>query len=188
MARPEYLFENFYDAVYENRDVYRKGGRFAGFSKELVPETEEENRRKAVICRQEEQRHERALALYRSWSRDYRRVWGMEPVFAVCDRDGELLLRMPGSMPMLKEDFLRMDVSVLLTEELRQDQECQLTWTVWDKEGRTVSIGSSRFRGTDQAFQVLLMAPEETGTYRIEWNLYAGSGRIQKDTVMEVKE
>lgn len=188
VQRPAYLFENFYDVVYENREVYRKGGRFVGFSKELVPETDEENRCKEELCRREEHRHERALALYRDWREAYRRDFGMEPVLAVCDRDGEPLLRMPGRMLMLKGDFLRTDVQVMLTEALRRDQEWQLTWTVWDEGDRTVSIGSSRFGGTDRTFQVLLMAPEETGTYRIEWSLYAGSACVRKYTLIEVKE
>lgn len=188
VQRPAYLFENFYDVVYENREVYRKEGRFAGFSRELGSETEEENRRKEEICREEEHRHEREKALYDSWRETYRRESGMEPVWAVCDRDGELLLRMPGSMPMLKRDFLRLDVQVMLTEAVRQDREWQLTWTVWDEGDVAAGIGSSRFMGTDRNFQILLMAPEETGKYRIEWTLYAGAACIREYTVIEVEE
>ena len=188
VKRPEYLFENFYDVVYEEQEVYRKGGRFAGFSKEFVPDISEENRRKAEICRREEQRHERGLILYHDWQLDYRRRYGMEPVFAVCDRDGVLLLRTPGSIPILKGDFLRMDFQVMLTRALRRDRQWQLTWTVWDERDRTVCIGSSRFQGTDRNFQVLLMAPEEAGEYRIEWNLYAESGCIVQKTLLKVEE
>ncbi len=187
VQRPEYLFENFYDVVYEKQKVYRENGRFVGFSKEFIPDIQEENRCKAEICRREEQRHEKELTLYRDWQQEYRRRYGMEPVFAVCDREGALLLRMPGSMPMLKGDFLRTDVQVMLTETLRRHQEWQLTWTVWDEENRTAGIGSSRFMGTDRTFQVLLMAPEGTGKYRVEWNLYAGSGCISQQTLLEVK-
>lgn len=178
VKRPEYLFENFYDVVYEEREVYRGNGRFVGFSKEYHPNILEENRRKAQICREEESRHERGLALHENWVQEYTKERGMTPVFAVCQKDDGPVLLTPASMPMLKGDFLRMDFQVMLEETLRKEQQWQLTWTIRDAKGRLAGVGSSRFQGTEESFQVLLMAPEETGTYGIEWNLYMGERSI----------
>jgi len=188
VKRPEYLFENFYDALYEEREVYRGKGHFVGFSREYTPDMPEENRRKAEICLGEEQRHDRELAVYHEWRQSYRKQCGMEPVFAVCDREGELALRAPAVMPMLKGDFLRMDFRVMLRRELRQSREWQLTWTMWDENDGAAGMGSSRFQGTDRSFQVLLMAPDRSGRYRVEWNLYAGSRNITHQMELEVKE
>lgn len=188
VKRPEYLFENFYDIVYEDREVYRSKGHFTGFSKEYSSGITKENRQKADICRAEERRHERELTLHHDWQHTYCRRYGMEPVFAVCDRDGILMLKTPGSMLILKEDFLRMDFQVMVTEGVRKDEEWQLTWTVWDETDKTVSVGSSRFRGTDRSFQVLLMAPEQAGQYRVEWNLYAGSGCVSRQMILQAEE
>ncbi len=188
VRRPEYLFENFYDVVYEEQEVYRGKGRFVGFSKEYHPGILEENKRKAVICREEERHHERGLELCRSWTQDYVKRRGMSPVFAVCQRDGEPMVRTPFSMPMLKGDFLRMDFQVLLETYERQDRQWQLTWTVRGEKDKLISVGSSRFQGTDSSFQVLLMAPEEPGSYQVEWNLYAGAGSALRQMALEVRE
>ena len=188
VKRPEYLFENFYDVVYEEQEVYRGKGRFVGFSKEYHPGILEENKRKAEICREEERHHERGLELGRSWAQDYAERCGMSPVFAVCQREGEPMVRTPFSMPMLKGDFLRMDFQVLLEACERQNQQWQLTWTVRGEKDKLISVGSSRFQGTDSSFQVLLMAPEEPGRYQVEWNLYAGAGSVLRQMVLEVRE
>lgn len=188
VKRPEYLFENFYDVVYEEQEVYRGKGRFVGFSKEYTPDILQENRRKEQICREEEQRHERGLLLHHAWRQHCRKEYGMEPVFAVCDREGELALRIPAEMPMQREDFLRMDFPVMVSDALRQEQEWQLTWMIWDENGGAAGMGSSRFQGTDREFQVLLMAPESAGRYRIEWNLYAGAKCISRQMVLDVQQ
>ena len=188
VKRPEYLFENFYDVVYEEREVYRGNGRFVGFSKEYSPDISEENRRKAEICRGEEQRHDRELLFHREWKQSYRKQYGIEPTFAVCDREGELALCTPTSMLMVKGDFLRMDFRVMLCDPLCQSRQWQLTWTMWDENGGAAGMGSSRFQGTDRNFQVLLMAPERAGKYRIEWNLYAGAQTASHQMEIEIKE
>lgn len=188
VKRPEYLFENFYDVVYEEKEVYRNKGRFVGFSKEYTPNIQEENRRKAEICRLEEQRHERELEVHNRWRQDYRKKHGMEAVFAVCDCEGELLLRTPGTMPLVRGDFLRMNFQVMLTDAARQEQQWQLTWTVWSEDNKVVSVGSSRFQGADRKFQVLLMSPEETGKYLTEWKLYAGSKSVSGQMRLEVTD
>lgn len=188
VKRPEYLFENFYDVVYEEQEVYRGKGRFVGFSKEYTPDILEENQRKAEICRSEEQRHDRELRLHQEWQQSYRKRYGIEPVFAVCDHEGELTLRTPAVMPMLRGDFLRMDFRVMTGEALRQGRDWQLTWTVWDEAGRAAGMGSSRFEGADRDFQVLLMAPETVGKYQVEWNLYVGAKKISHQMELEIKE
>jgi len=188
VKRPKYLFENFYDVVYEEKEVYRGKGHFVGFSREYTPDILQENRRKAQICREEEQRHEKELAFYREWQQNCRKLCGMDPVFAVCDRDGELDLRIPPTMPMLKGEFLRIDFHVMLGESLRLSRQWQLTWTVWDEHSGAAGMGSSRFQGTDRDFQVLLMAPKETGKYRVEWTLYAESKSIARQTELEIQE
>lgn len=192
VKRPEYLFENFYDLVYGDCEAYRGKGHFTGFSREYTADIPQENRRKAEICRYEEQRHEEELLLDREWRRHYRRQYGVEPVFAVCDREGEPMLRTPAVMPMLKGDFLRMDFRVMLCDSLRRDRQWQLTWTVWSEDGGPAGMGSSRFQGEDRTFQVLLMAPEKTGTYQIEWSLYgspsAGAKNIVRQMKLEIKD
>lgn len=188
VRRVEYLFENFYDVLYEEREVYRGKGHFVGFSREFSPEIAEENGRKAQICRDEERRHEKGRRVYCAWQRNYRKQYGMEPVFAVCDQEGEPALRTPAVMPMLRGDFLRMDFRVMLCESLRRNQQWQLTWTMWDTSGGAAGMGSSRFQGTDRNFQVLLMAPKEAGKYRVEWDLYAGTGHITHQMELEIKE
>ncbi len=188
VKRPEYLFENFYDVLYEEREVYRGKGHFIGFSREYTTDIPMENLRKAEICRSEEQRHDRELLFHHEWRQRYRKRYGMEPVFAVCEREGELALRTPAGMPMLKGGFLRMDFRVLLCDALRQSQQWQLTWTMWDAGGGAAGMGSSRFQGTDRDFQVLLMAPEGVGKYRVEWNLYAGSRNVTQQMELEIKE
>lgn len=186
--RPAYLFENFYDLVYGDCQVYRGKGHFTGFSREYTPDIPEENRRKAAICREEERLHQEQLRLHREWRRHYRKQYGAEPVFAVCNREGETMLRVPAVMPLLQGDFLRMDFRVMLCGALKQDQPWQLNWTLWCGDGGAAGMGSSRFRGTDRDFQVLLMAPEKAGRYRIEWNLYGGSGNIIQETELEIRE
>lgn len=188
MKRPEYLFENFYDVVYEEREVYRGKGKFVGFSKEFHPNILEENGRKAEICRREEERHEKELELHRNWQREYAKRRGMTPVYAVCRREGRILLLTPASMPMLRGDFLRMDFQVMLETASCQEQQWQLTWTVRDEKGRLISVGSSRFQETEESFQVLLMAPEEPGSYQVEWNLYAGEQSVLRLMALEVRE
>lgn len=210
VKRPEYLFENFYDVVYEERQVYRGKGKFVGFSKEFHPDILEENRRKAEICRTEERRHEKELELHRNWQEEYARRRGMTPVYAVCGKEGRTLLVTPASMPMLKGDFLRMDFQVMadgqrhsrpggtLHEEKQvralpetascHEQQWQLTWTVRDEKDKLVSVGSSRFQKTEESFQVLLMAPEEPGAYQVEWNLYAGEKSVLRQMALEVRE
>lgn len=188
VKRPEYLFENFYDLVYGECGVYRGKGHFTGFSREYTTDIPKENRRKAEICSCEEQRHEEELLLDRQWRRHYRRQYGVEPVFAVCGQEGEPVLRTPAVMPMLKGDFLRMDFRVMLCGSLRQDCQWQLTWTIWREDGGAAGMGSSRFRGTDRDFQVLLMAPEEIGTYQLEWNLYVGSKNLARLMELEIKD
>lgn len=188
LRRTEYLFENFYDVLYEEREVYRGKGRFVGFSREYTPGIQEENRRKAEICRAEERRHEEELSLHSQWLRRYRRRWGMDPVFAVYDREGELALRTPAVMPMLRGDFLRMDFRVMLHGKLRSSRQWQLAWTIWEEGGGAAGMGSSRFQGTDRDFQVLLMAPGKAGTYRVEWHLYAGTVSVSRQMELEIRE
>lgn len=188
VKRPEYLYENFYDLVYGECGTYRRKGHFMGFSREYTPGIPEENRRKEDICRNEEQRHEEELSLDSQWRQSYRGQYGAEPVFAVYDREGEPMLRTPAVMPMLKGDFLRMDFQVMLCSPLRQDCQWQLTWTIWSESGEAAGVGSSRFQGTDREFQVLLMAPEEAGTYRLEWNLYMGSKCLMRQMELEIKD
>lgn len=188
VKRPEYLFENFYDLVYGECGVYRGKGHFTGLSREYSADILQENRRKAEICRSEERRHEEELLLEGGWRRQYRRQYGMEPVFAVCHREGELTLRVPAVMPMLRGDFLRMDFRVMLPENLRQDRQWQLTWTIWSEDGGAAGMGSSRFQGSDRAFQVLLMAPEKTGAYQIEWSLYVGDKNIVRQMKLEITD
>lgn len=188
LKRPAYLFENFYDVVYEDREVYRGKGRFLGFSKEFHPNILEENGRKAEICRKEEERHERGLALHENWRREYAKMRGMTPVFAVCRREGKAVLLTPASMPILQGDFLRMDFQVMPEEGMCREEQWQLTWTVRDAKDRLVNVGSSRFQGSEESFQVLLMAPEETGIYQVEWNLYAGEKSVLRRMAMETRE
>lgn len=188
VKRQEYLFENFYDMVYGDCGVYRGKGHFTGFSREYTADILQENRRKAQICMDREQRHEEELRLDRRWRQLCRRQYGVEPVFAVCDREGEPTLCTPAAMPMIKGDFLRMDFQVMLCKTLRQNRQWQLTWTVWSEDGRAEGMGSSRFQDTDRDFQVLLMAPEETGIYRIEWELHAGTKSIARQTELEIKD
>lgn len=202
VKRPEYLFENFYDVVYEEREVYRGKGKFAGFSKEYHSDILEENRCKAEICRKEESRHEKGLGLYRNWQQEYARRCGMSPVFAVCKTEDKTVLITPASMPILKGDFLRMDFQLMLggdlcraaevqkvqTGTLCHEQQWQLTWTVRDEKGRLVGVGSSRFQETEESFQVLLMAPKEPGICRVEWNLYWGERSALRQMALEVGE
>lgn len=188
VKRPEYLFENFYDVLYEEREVYRGKGHFVGFSKEYTPDIPEENRRKAEICQSEEQRHEEELRFHSEWQKRYRKQYGMEPVFAVCDREGKLTLRTPAVMPMLRGDFLRMDFQVMLCDAPCQSQQWQLTWTIWGEDGGAAGMGSSRFQATEQECQVLLMAPERAGKYRVEWNLYAGARNVVQQMELEIQE
>lgn len=81
-----------------------------------------------------------------------------------------------------------MDFQVMLCKTLRQNRQWQLTWTVWREDGKAEGMGSSRFQDTDRDFQVLLMAPEETGIYRIEWELHAGTKSIARQTELEIKD
>lgn len=186
VKRPEYLFENFYDVVYEEQEVYRSRGHFVGFSKEYIPNILEENQRKEEICRTEEQRHEKELLLLKEWQESYRKQYGMEPVFAICDREGELLLRTPAAMPIWKGDFLRMSFQIMLTGAVRPEGECQLAWTVWDENGAMAGMGSARFSAVEREFQILVMAPEETGRYWVEWNLYAGTANVSRRMALDV--
>lgn len=185
-TRDEYLFENFYDVVYEDRVVYRKPGHFRTFSKEYHPRIFEENQQKAAICLEEQKRHGRMREVYDDWCRKYALSYGMQPVFAVCSMEGKLSVVTPSAMPMVAEDFLRIDFTLMLPGE--EPEEWQLTWGIYENEAAVMPMGSARFSAADQSFQVLLMAPEKAGEYRVEWNLFSRHGHVVEQMMIEVEE
>lgn len=203
----DFLFENFYEDVYEEQDAYGNPGHFKGFSREFFEGIEAENLQKAEILRGEYAAHEKALETYRTWQEDYRRQYGKEPVFAVYTKEKEVGMAVPEQFTMLADSFLRIRFAVLAEGRTAQEaadgtaaerratahtataqEEWQMTFGIYEGDRLVSSMGSSRFMTGERLFNVLLVAPKQPGNYRLEWNLFAGKRKVHETMELKAEE
>lgn len=182
---PEYLFENFYDTVYDEKTAYGHRGRFYGFSREFGEKIEAENKEKAEIVHTEYKAHKAAAAHFEKWKALYDKKHNMDPVFAVYMGEREITLAVPGEMEMLAGGFLRLTFAVLLNPSWNA-QEWQLTWGIYRKGKLVSSLGSARFSPTDRLFEILFVTPQDDGEYQVEWSLFTERKKLDGRTVLNV--
>ena len=185
---PEYLFENFYDVVYQEDTPYGHPGHFRGFSTEISPGQQEENERKEQIYRRLLADHRAVVSDFDQWMRRQGKERSSLPVYALHYKEGTLQLEVPDRMPILAGGFLRLEFAILLRQEEREHVEWQLTWGVYQDGKLLGTLGSARFFADERLLEALLSAPEMPGVYQVEWRLFTEKTQVYRTMELEVKD
>ncbi len=196
----DYLFENFYEGVYQEATPYGNKGLFNGLQTEYTEQAEEENACKIQRGRRAQQEHRAVVAQFEQWKEDYCREYGAAPVFALAETGEELRICLPENLAIAEGGFLRIPVQVLRGDwmswampqgEDKKDgiaEEWQLTWGIYQDNRLVQAMGAARFLETDSLVEVLVVAPRQSGTYRMEWNLFTGKNRVYHAMILTVNE
>ena len=194
VKRPEAMFENYYEGVYEEVTPYGQKGQFAGlqrdFNEQSLAESEEKERR----VRAQEAKHDACRQQYAKWQKEYRETYGEDPVFAVTrqEDDSDPKVIVPEKITLPAGDFVRQEIRILLQDcknfrepERTPGTEWRLTWEVYRGDRMIGTIGTARFHTGDTMLEALLMLPEEPGEYRVEWNLFTEHKRTGCGMILE---